>query len=231
MKALNCIDVLKNKLIVSAQASQGHALRDSYVMARMAAAAVDGGAVAIRCGGVGGIEDIRAIRAAVNAPIIGLTKEGAEGVFITPSQAAVNAVIDAGADIVAFDGTGRQRRDGSGMQDAIQLIRDRDRFSMADVSTCAEGTAAYEVGADIISTTLAGYTDYTVKTTEPDLALLTELRRDLPDAFLVAEGRYSSPDLCAKALAGGASCVVVGTAITDVTAMTRDFLAAGQFEP
>lgn len=222
---------LKDQLIVSVQAGQGHALRDSYVIARMAAAAVDGGAAAIRCGGVGGIEDIRAVRAAVEVPVVGLTKQGTEGVFITPTQADVEGVMDAGADIVAFDATGRTRQDGTGMVDAIQLIRERNRVSMADISTLAEGEAAHKAGVDMISTTLAGYTEHTTKTPEPDLALVADLRRELPDAFLVAEGRYGTPVLCREALKNGASTVVVGTGITDVTAVTRTFVSDGHFSP
>lgn len=226
MKRLTSIDALKHKLIVSVQAPEGHALRDSYVIARMAAAAVDGGAAAIRCGGAGGIADIEAVRSIVDVPIIGLTKQGNEGVFITPSLAEVKAVMDAGADIVAFDGTRRDRRDGSSIADAVRIIREQGRFSMADVSTCAEGIAAHAAGVDIIGTTLAGYTEYTPYTDGPDLDLVSELRRQLPDAFLIAEGRYTSPELCAAALANGASTVVVGTAITDVMAITRTFAAS-----
>lgn len=217
------IESLRHKLIVSVQAPEAHALRDTHVIAQMAVAAVNGGAAAIRCGGVGGIPDIEAVRRVVNLPVIGLTKKGHEGVFITPTLAAVGAVMDAGADIVAFDGTGRKRPDGSSVQEIVAAIHARGRLAMADVSTCAEGVAAHAAGVDIIGTTLAGYTDYTEYTEGPALELVAQLHRALPDAFLIAEGRYASPELCAEALARGASTVVVGTAITDVTAITQVF--------
>ena len=79
-------------LIVSAQAPDGHPLRDTHTIAHLAAAAVAGGATAIRCGGYGGLEDIRAVAEKVNVPVIGLTKEGATGVYITPTVASARAV-------------------------------------------------------------------------------------------------------------------------------------------
>lgn len=222
---------LQGQLIVSAQAGEGHAFRDPALIARLAVAALEGGAAAIRCGGVGGVEDIKAVRAVCEKPVIGLTKDGWQGVYITPSLAAVEQVIAAGADIVAFDGTDRPRPDASTVKDAVELIRQHGRLSMADVSTLDEAIQAHSAGADIISTTLSGYIEHTRKSTEPDLQLVADLRRHLPDAFIVAEGRYNAPELCTKAFAGGASAVVVGSAITDVTFITNRFLANGGFAP
>lgn len=220
---------LEGKLIVSAQAGEGHVFRDPSLISKLVSAALEGGAAAIRCGGVGGVDDIRAVRSVCEKPIIGLTKEGSRGVYITPSLTAVENVIAAGADIVAFDGTARPRPDSSSVNDAIDLIRRHDRLSMADVSTLDEGLQAHNAGADIISTTLSGYTDDSRKTAGPDLQLVEELRKQLPTQFLVAEGRYHSPELCTQAFSCGASAVVVGSAITDVTFITSRFLDQGGF--
>jgi len=94
------IENLRGRLIVSAQAPDGHAMRDTHTLTHVARACVDGGAAAIRCGGYGGLDDIRAIAGAVDVPVFGLTKEGSEGVYITPSVASVGAVAEAGADAV-----------------------------------------------------------------------------------------------------------------------------------
>ncbi|MHB1973943.1 MAG: N-acetylmannosamine-6-phosphate 2-epimerase, partial [Acidimicrobiales bacterium] len=76
---------IESGIIVSCQAGPGSPLRDSATVTRIAEAAVIGGAAAIRCGGAGGAEDVAAIRAAVRVPVVGLTKEGTSGVYITPS--------------------------------------------------------------------------------------------------------------------------------------------------
>ena len=94
------IENLRGRLIVSVQAPDGHAMRDIHTLTHVARACVDGGAAAIRCGGYGGLDDIRAIAGAVDVPVFGLTKEGSEGVYITPSVASVRAVAEAGADAV-----------------------------------------------------------------------------------------------------------------------------------
>jgi N-acylglucosamine-6-phosphate 2-epimerase len=59
----------------------------------------------------------------------------------------------------------------------------------------------------------------------PDLDLVAKLVAEL-DCPVIAEGRYSTPDLFAAALAAGAHAVVVGGAITDPGQITGRFLAA-----
>ena len=103
------IDSLKGKLVVSVQAYPGEPMRDPRTMALIAAAAELGGAAAIRCQGLG---DITAIKGQVSVPVIGLWKEGKDGVFITPTLRHARACSAAGADIVALDATRRPRPDG-----------------------------------------------------------------------------------------------------------------------
>lgn len=59
-------------LIVSCQALETEPLHSSYIMSRMAYAAKLGGACGIRANSV---EDIRAIRATVDLPMIGIIKQ------------------------------------------------------------------------------------------------------------------------------------------------------------
>lgn len=218
--------IVGGRLIVSCQAWDGHPLRDTAALTRMAQAAVKGGAAAIRCGGVGGTPDIASIAAVVDVPVVGLTKDGTEGVYITPTVAAARSVVEAGADVVAIDATDRPRPDGLVFADSVRAVHDLDRLVMADVSTLAEGLAAAEAGADVIATTLSGYTPASPKTEGPDLALVRALREALPGALLIAEGRYHSPAQAAAALEAGATSVVVGTAITDPAWITASFAAA-----
>lgn len=218
---------IDGKLIVSCQAPAGHALRDTAALTRMARAAVDGGAAAIRCGGVGGIEDVRAVAAAVGVPVIGLTKDGTKGVYITPTVAAALSVAAAGAHVVAADATRRPRPDGHRFAATVAAVHYAGRLVMADVATLEEGLLAAADEADLIATTLSGYAGRPLDDDEgPDLALVTALRERLPRAVIVAEGRYHSPEQAAAALRAGATSVVVGTAITDPAWITSTFARA-----
>ena len=100
---------LKGKLVVSVQAYPGEPMRHPETMAQIARAAEIGGAAAIRCQG---LSDISAIKGRVDVPVIGLWKEGHEGVYITPSLRHARACVMAGSDIVALDATARPRLDG-----------------------------------------------------------------------------------------------------------------------
>jgi N-acylglucosamine-6-phosphate 2-epimerase len=217
---------IAGRLVVSCQAPFGHALRDTATLVRLAQAAVAGGAAAIRCGGAGGVEDVAAIRAAVAVPVIGLTKDGTDDVYITPTADAARAVAAAGADVVAFDATSRPRPDGQPLSATVAAIHDAGALAMADVASAADGVDAASLGADIIATTLSGYVPGSSRQDGPDLALVAALREALPSAFIVAEGRYHSPAQAAAALASGATSVVVGTAITDTSWLTATFSAA-----
>ncbi|MDO4686515.1 MAG: putative N-acetylmannosamine-6-phosphate 2-epimerase [Corynebacterium sp.] len=217
-------DQVAGTLIVSAQAPDGHPLRDTHTIAHIAAAAVAGGATAIRCGGYGGLEDIRAVVEKVDVPVIGLTKEGTTGVYITPTVASARSVAQAGAAVVAVDATFRPCTDGSSFAEKVAAVHDEGALIMADIATVEEAVAAHRDGADIISTTLAGYTEHRAKTPGPDLELVSEIRAALgSDAFLIAEGRYHTPELAAEGLARGADAVIIGTAITDVSFVTSRF--------
>ncbi|TDD63365.1 putative N-acetylmannosamine-6-phosphate 2-epimerase [Actinomadura darangshiensis] len=214
------------RLIVSCQAGEGHPLRDTAALTRMARAAEGGGAAAIRCGGVGGVPDVAAVAAAVDVPVIGLTKDGTGGVFITPTVAAARAVAAAGAHVVAADATFRPRPDGRPVAATAEAVHDAGALFMADVSSLDEGVAAAKAGADAVATTLAGHTLPGPPPDGPDLDLVRALRDALPDALIVAEGRYHTPELAAAALEAGATCVVVGTAITDPQWIASRFAAA-----
>ncbi|EWS79625.1 N-acetylmannosamine-6-phosphate 2-epimerase [Brachybacterium phenoliresistens] len=220
------LTALEGTLIVSCQAYPGEPMRDPRTMAQVSAAVASGGASAVRAQG---LEDIRAVAAAVDVPVIGIWKDGAEGVFITPTLEHCRAVIAAGADILALDGTRRPRPDGLSFAQTVAALRE-DGFTgpiMADCDSVPAALAAAEAGADIIGTTLAGYTGERARTDGPDLALLGELAGRLPDsAVLVAEGRVHTPAQAAAAREAGAFAVVVGTAITHPTTITGWFREA-----
>ncbi len=217
---------LRGGLIVSCQAQKGEPLHVPGYMARMALAAKIGGAVGIRSESP---DDIRSIRAEVDLPIVGLWKIATPGcdVYITPTLDAVRAVREAGADIVALDATGRKNAWG---EDAWRLIAVAKAavpgiLIMADISTEEEALRAEKEGADVISTTLSGYTSYSPRLKTADLDLLRALNGKLSIPY-VAEGRIHTPELARAALDAGAFAVVVGGAITRPAEITKRFVEA-----
>lgn len=220
---------LRGQVIVSVQAPDGHAMRDTATLTNVAAACVDGGASAIRCGGHGGIEDIRSIVNRVPVPVFGLTKEGADGVYITPTRASVQAVAEAGATVVCTDATFRPRPDGSTFAELVVVAHNAGALIMADCATPEEILAAHESGADFVSTTLAGYTEHRKLTDGPDFDCLRIARKLVPEAFLIGEGRFHTPAHAAHGHALGADALIIGTAITDPGFITGQFQA--RFSP
>lgn len=218
------ISRLAGTLIVSCQAYPGEPMRHPETMAQVAQSAAIGGASAIRAQG---IEDLRAIKATVDLPLIGLWKDGKDGVFITPTLEHAIAVVQAGSDVVALDGTVRERPDGLTFAETVRRLREQvDTIVMADCDSVEAALAAAEAGADIVGTTLAGYTPARAKTPGPDLELLAELTQALPGIPVIAEGRIHTPAAAAAALAAGAHAVVVGTAITHPASITSWFVDA-----
>lgn len=221
--------LIEGQVIVSAQAPDGHALRDTHALTAIARACVDGGSPAIRCGGYGGVEDITSISNAVDVPVFGLTKEGTTGVYITPTKESVRAVAKAGAAVVCADATFRERPDGSTVAVLIEVAHEEGLVFMADCATPEQAKAAADAGADIVSTTLAGYTEERPKTDGPDFECLAQARELIgPDVFLIGEGRFASPADAQRGLELGANAIIIGTAITDPGWITAQFKAAIQ---
>lgn len=216
---------LQGGLVVSCQALPGEPLHGPRMIAAMARSAVLGGAAAVR---VNSVDDIAEVRAALSVPVIGLWKDGDSGVYITPTLDHGLAVAAAGADIVAIDATDRPRPDGRTLAETIDELHKRTgALVMADVSNYQEGVAAAAAGADLVGTTLAGYTGEESAASGPDLHLLEQLAKQL-EIPVLAEGRIDTPEQAAQALAGGAFAVVVGTAITRPILITARFAQALQ---
>jgi N-acylglucosamine-6-phosphate 2-epimerase len=216
------IEKIRGGLVVSCQAYPGEPLRHPETMAQMAMAAVEGGAVGIRCQG---LADIAAIKGQVKVPVIGIWKEGDEGVYITPTLRHARCCAAAGADIVAIDATGRPRPDGLSYADTVHALHDEGVITMADCGSFADAERAVEAGTDIISTTLSGYTGERLKTDGPDFELLERMVKAFPDMPVLCEGRIHTPDQLHRVMECGAWAAVVGTAITHPTTITRWFAA------
>lgn len=169
------IQTLRQGLIVSCQAPIESPLHEPSVIAAMAQAAVNNGAVGVR---IDTPAHIVAVKKKVNVPIIGLWKQVISGydVYITPQFAYAAAVAKAGADIIAIDATRRNRPGGEIMADMIPRIhQELGKTVMADVDTIEAAKAAVAAGADIVGTTLFGYTDSTQHLSPPGWELLTQI--------------------------------------------------------
>lgn len=220
------IESLKGKLIVSCQAYMGEPLRHPETMAQMARACELGGAAAIRCQG---LADIAAIKGRVEVPVIGLWKEGHEGVYITPTLRHARACIAAGADVVAIDATDRPRPDGRTFEETVAALRaTEDTLIMADCATIEDIRRGVAAGCDLVSTTLShgvAAIDCTMAD-GPDLPLLRQAVEEFPGFPVVCEGRVHTPEDAQAAIEAGAWSVVVGTAITHPTSITSWFAKA-----
>jgi N-acylglucosamine-6-phosphate 2-epimerase len=191
-------------------------------MYAMAEAALLGGAAGIRAQGY---DDVQAI-ARLGHPVIGLIKRDEPGsaVYITPRACDVELLAAAGAQIVASDATGRTRASGETTEQLVAAAHQSGALFMADVDCVDAALAAVEAGADLVGTTLSGYTLGPIPH-EPDIELVAELARRLT-VPVVAEGRYRTPEQVRAAFDAGAWSVVVGGAITDPVALTRRLVSA-----
>ncbi|WP_196258095.1 putative N-acetylmannosamine-6-phosphate 2-epimerase [Pelagibacterium limicola] len=212
-------------LVVSCQARPDNPLHGPQFMGAMARAARDGGAVGIRANGP---DDIAAVKLA-GLPVIGIHKVFSADyeVYITPDFSAAQAIVSAGAEIVALDCTPRRRAGEVPELLVRRIIEELGAEVFADIATLDEGLAAADWGATYVATTLSGYTEDTQSRPEtPDLDLVESLasRLSIP---VVAEGRYTSPLLVRQAFEAGAHAVVVGTMITNPREITRSFVRNG----
>lgn len=223
---------LRGGLVVSCQASPGEPLFDPGHIAALALSVINGGASGLR---LEGIEHVKAVRPLTRLPIIGLTKsskvpasERLKSVYITATFEEASQLAEAGADIIAFDATPRPRPDGLSVGDLINRIHDELKLpAWADISTVDEGVCVTMLGADAISTTLAGYTEETASTSKggPDFGLLGRLVQQV-NLPIILEGRVWYPEEVLQAMKLGAYAVVVGSAITRPHLITKRFVRA-----
>lgn len=223
MVAAPLIQTLHQGLIVSCQAPVDSPLHHPEVIAAMAEAAVQRGAVAVR---IDTPDHVRAVRQRVNVPIIGLWKQQIPGydVYITPQFDHAAAIAEAGADIIAIDATLRERPQGETVAALIQSIQQQlGRLVMADIDTL--DSALNATAADLIGTTLYGYTAATRPLQPPGFDLLSQLCENLTTP-IICEGGIASPAMAKQALDLGAYAVVVGTAITGIDILVGNYCAA-----
>ncbi len=219
------MEKLKKEVIISVQAMPDEPLYDEVALTAMMKSVINGGAKGLR---LAGARDVRNAKKLFDVPVIGLTKPDKlpdnwkDIVYITPTLKEVKELISAGADIIATDATQRPRPKES-LAEILNYIKSAGKLAMADISTFEEGIKARELGFDIISTTLSGYTQYSVlEDDKPDFKLLEKLTTRL-DCPVILEGRIWFPEEVNRAFDLGAYSVVIGSAVTRPQLITKRF--------
>jgi len=220
------ISKLKHGLIVSCQAEGDSPFNSPVGVTMFAKSAIAGGAVGIRSEG---IEKTKMILESVNVPVIGLIKSKFDdgSVRITGSFSEVDELSAIGCPIIAIDGTFR-KRDGLSGPEFIRRIKTQfNALIMADIANEDEAMECEQSGADLISTTLNGYTPETKKDKiySPNFELVKSLSQKIKKP-VIAEGRINSPGDAKKMIELGAFAVVVGTAITRPQIITSWYVDA-----
>lgn len=223
--AKQILQSINGKLVVSCQAAKGDPMDDLDTLCRLARSVIQGGAAGLRAEGA---ESVSAFRHLTHLPIIGLVKTwDANGeVYITPTFAAAESVSEAGADLVALDCTRRRLSEPEPWPALIPRIHDElRRVVCADIATVDDALLAQAAGADVIATTLRGYTADTKNVRSVDWPFLEELVSSLA-VPVILEGHVTSPEEVRRAFKIGVHAVVVGSAITRPQTITERFVAA-----
>jgi N-acylglucosamine-6-phosphate 2-epimerase len=208
------ISKLKHGLIVSCQAEGDSPFNTAEGITMFAKAAIAGRAAGIRSEG---IEKTKMILNNVEVPVIGLIKSSFDdgSVKITGSFSDVDELSAIGCPIIAIDGTFRKREGLTGPEFIHRIKSEFSALIMADIAKEDEAMECEQAGADLISTTLNGYTPETMKDKihSPNFELVKTLVKKIKKP-VIAEGRINSPEAAKKMMELGAYAVVVGTAIT-----------------
>lgn len=193
-------------------------------MGRMALAAKEGGACAIRAQGMADIIEIKEV---TGLPVFGIVKRDYEGsdIYITPTAKEVRELLAVGVEVIGLDMTARRRPHGEKMANLIALAHEGGAAVLADISTYEGGMAAVRLGADAVSTTLSGYTLYSPQLAGPDVALVRRLAADIP-VPLFAEGRIHTAEGLRAIMAAGSYAPVIGSVITRPQLITAHFVRA-----
>lgn len=218
---------MKKIFVVSCQALADEPLYGKGIMAKMAKAAILGGANWIRTSQLDNIVDIKKT---VNVPVIGLIKKRYfdSPIHISASIKEVKQLIATNVDIIAIDATDRIRPHQETLEEVVDYFNKHKKPHqklMADCATPKDGFVAEKLGFDFIGTTLVGYTEQTEGQTikAENFKILKEFRK-LVTLPLVAEGKIDTPEEAKLAYQYGAEIVVVGGAITRPHTIVKRFM-------
>ncbi len=228
---MDILKKIKNNIIVSVQAQYDEPLYKEECIIALCQSVIElGGIKALRLAGARDIKNIKKLFP--DTIVIGITKPKIipknyeELVYITPTIKDAKEIIEAGADIIAFDATTRKRPQDENLKDIVEYIKSQNKLLMADIATFEEAKNAQELGCDIISTTLSGYTKETkFNPPVPDYELVKKIKENL-DIFTILEGKIWEQKDVKLAFKYGADAVVIGSAITRPQLIAKRFMEA-----
>lgn len=212
-------------IIASAQASEGSALDDPQTLLKLAQASIQQGVRVLR---LQGVENINVIKGATGLPVMGLIKRHYpdSDTYITPTMHEVDELLRTDCEIIGIDSVIRRRPGDCQLADLIAAVHRAGRLVLADVDTAEAAKRAVEAGADLVSSTLHGYTDETRGSgSGPGLNALREMCEAV-DVPVFAEGRYAQEWHVQAAMRIGAVGVVMGSALNDTFMQTKKFVRA-----
>ena len=223
-----CLERLRGHLIVSCQALPEEPLHSSFIMGRMALAAMQGGASGIRANTK---EDIAEIRRNVDLPIIGIVKRDYEDsqVYITPTMKEIDELMEVKPEIIAVQAGIELRPEGKTLDEFYREIREKypNQPLMADCSTIEEALHADELGFDFIGTTMVGYTEHSRgdRIEANDFEIIRTILEKVTHP-VIAEGNINTPEKAKRVIELGCFSVVVGSIITRPQVITKTFTDA-----
>lgn len=220
------IKSLKASLIVSVQAYPGEPLRTPETMAQMSRACELGGAQ--RLSAVRGFPILLPSKAVSRCQSSACGRTGMR-VSISRRRCAMPAPASPQV-LISWPSTRPTAIVPTVSCSRIRCAHFRKRgvLLMADCMTIEDIRHAYELGFDLVSTTLS-HNKPAIETSlneGPDLPLLRQAVEEFPDLPIICEGHVHTPQDARAALDAGAWSVVVGTAITHPTSVTSWFKAA-----
>jgi N-acylglucosamine-6-phosphate 2-epimerase len=219
------LKALQHRLVVSCQAGPESPLNAPHFIAALARSAEMGGAAGFR---VDRPENVAAVRAVSSLPIIGIHKIHTPGfeLYITPTYASAEAVVKAGADLLAIDATGLPRPGGETFRQIVSRVHQKLNVPvMADIGTLAQGLQALEDGADMVATTMATSHPYGKPEDGPAIPIVRELVK-VTDRPIIVEGQIWTVEEACACFAAGAYAIVIGSAITSPQLITARFVKA-----
>lgn len=220
------LEKVKGNLIVSCQALPDEPLHSSFIMSKMALAALEGGAKGIRANSK---KDIIEIKKEVDLPVVGIVKRDYEdsSVFITATYKEIDELMESDCEMIAMDATNRKRPNNIELADLVNYTREKNSNVqlMADIATLEEAVQAEQLGFDCISTTLHGYTEITngKKLYHDDFKFLKDVLENV-NIPVIAEGNVITPEMYKRCMELGAYSSVVGGAITRPKEITKRFV-------
>lgn len=216
MEKITVLKKIKNKIIISSQAAPCEPLYNEVAMNAMIDTIVQLGKVdVLRLAGKRDIKNTKE-KYMDDVVVIGITKPDnipvnfKELVYITPDVDHANEVINAGADIVAFDSTLRNKN----AKNIVDLIHSEGKLAMGDIADFEDAKYAVAIGCDIVSTTLSGYTKETENMPDTcDFELIKKCSKEF-NIPVIGEGKIWTKEDIKNAFECGAFAVVVGSAVT-----------------